>query len=122
MERSGRTRSRTVHLIFFVCAFLGLAPAAATYGAGPSSQPPVIDAPFLGLAPAGATYGAGPSSQPPAEPPALDVQRDKEKTVYTIGTRPRDTRRDDTDRSWDMLNNMAIDARGTHGKGPNNNR
>ena len=94
----GRTRSRTVQLIFLACAFLGLAPAAATYGAE-----------------------AG-DSQPPAQPPVLDVQRDKEKTVYTIGARPRDTGKDDTDRAWDMLNNMVIDARGAHGKRPDNNR
>jgi hypothetical protein len=97
MERWSRTRSRTVQLIFLVCAFLGLAPVAATYGAGAAGQPP-------------------------QQPPVLDVQRDKDKTVYTIGARPADTRRDDKDRSWDMLNNMVIDARGTHGKGPNNNR
>jgi len=97
MEGWSRTRMSSVQVIFLACAFLGLAPAAATYGAGPGSQPP-------------------------AQPSVLDVQRDKEKTVYTIGARPGDTRRDDTDRAWDMLNNVVIDARGAHGKGPNNNR
>jgi hypothetical protein len=41
---------------------------------------------------------------------ALDVQRDKEKTVYSIG--PNKTKRDeetkDKERSWDMLKNMGI--------------
>jgi hypothetical protein len=97
MEGWSRTRLRAVQLIFLACAFLGLAPAAATYGAETGSQPP-------------------------AQPPVLGVQRDKDKTVYTIGARPWDTRRDDTDRAWDMLNNVVIDARGAHGKGPNNNR
>jgi hypothetical protein len=52
----------------------------------------------------------------------LDVQRDKDKTVYTIGARPGDARRDDADRAWNMLNNVVIDARGAHGKRPDNNR
>jgi len=97
MEGWSRTRLRTVQVIFLACVFLGLAPAAATHGAGADSQPP-------------------------AQPPVLDVQRDKDKTVYTIGARHGDIRRDDTDKAWDMLNNVVIDARGAHGKGPNNNR
>ena len=97
MKGWSRTRSRTVQLIFLACVFLGLAPAAATYGAGAGSQPP-------------------------AQPPVLDVQRDKDKTVYTIGARPGDARRDDADRAWNMLNNVVIDARGAHGKRPDNNR
>jgi hypothetical protein len=96
MEGWSRTRLGTVQLIFLACAFLGLAPASTTFGAGPDGQPP-------------------PQS-------ALDVQRDKDKTVYTIGARPRDKRRDDADRAWDMLNNVIIDTRGSHGKGSDNNR
>jgi hypothetical protein len=97
MEGWSRTLLRTVQLIFLAYVFLGLAPAAATYGAEADSQPL-------------------------AQPPALGVQRDKDKTVYTIGARSRGTRRDETDRAWDMLNNVVIDARGAHGKGPDNNR
>ncbi len=97
MEGWNRTWLRVVLIIFLASAFLGVVPVAATYGA----------------------EGSGPS---PAQPPVLDVQRDKEKTVYRIGSRPVDTRKDDTDRAWDMLNNVIIDARGAHGKRPDNNR
>ena len=69
--------------------------------------------PLLGLFPA-ASYGDGAegNGRPPAERPILDVQRDKDKTVYTIGGSSRDIRKDDTDRAWDLLDNVAIDPRG----------
>ena len=58
----------------------------------------------------------------PAPPPVIDVQRDSEKTVYTIGSSPKAKGKTDKDRSWDMLNNVLIDARGVNGKRPDNNR
>jgi hypothetical protein len=36
----------------------------------------------------------------------LDVKRDPEKTVYSIGSSRED--RNDQDRAWDMLRNMGI--------------
>ncbi len=123
MGRGSRTHVRKRQLIFLAGVFLGLAPLTATYGAGPGSRQPMVDAPFLSVQPAGATNGAGPGSQPAGQPAVLDVQKDKDKTVYTIGARPANTGKDDTDRAWGMLNNMVIDnGRGAHGKGPNNNR
>ncbi len=55
-------------------------------------------------------------------PPAIDVQRDSDKTVYSIGGSPRNSGKTDKDRSWDMLNNVLIDTRGAHGKRPDNSR
>ena len=58
-----------------------------------------------------------------AAPPAIDVQRDSDRTVYSIGSSPKNNSgKSDKDRSWDMLNNVLIDARGAHGKRPDNNR
>lgn len=101
MERSCRKPLRTLLLAACAWGFLGLFAASSIYSADGNGQAP---------------------PQPPAQPPTLDVQRDKEKTVYSIGTSDRDSRKDDSDRAWQMLNNMMIDNRGTRGKGPDNNR
>jgi hypothetical protein len=77
-------------------------------------------APF-GLALAGEGDDGEKVGRAPA-PPSIDVQRDSDKTVYSIGGSPRDKGKSDKDRSWDMLNNVLIDARGAHGKRPDNNR
>ena len=64
MERRTRTRSRTVQLIFSSVRFPG--PGACR----------------------GDVWGGG-RHPAAARPPVLDVQRDKDKTVYTIGGSPR---------------------------------
>ena len=66
-------------------------------------------------------WGGAPG-QSSAPPPVIDVQRDKDKTVYSIGARPKDEGKDDADKAWNMLDNAIIDARGAHGKRPDNNR
>lgn len=42
----------------------------------------------------------------------MDIKRDKEKTVYIIGSqdskKEKDTAEEDTKNSWDMLKNMDI--------------
>jgi hypothetical protein len=72
-------------------------------------------------------WAAGPAAGPERRRPAetgqmLDVREDRDKTVYTIGPSPAGSGRDDTDRAWDMLNNVVIDARGTNGQRPDNYR
>jgi len=74
-----------------------------------------------GLALAGEGGDGGQAGRASA-PPSIDVQRDGDKTVYSIGSSPRDKGKSDKDRSWDMLDNMLIDARGARGKRPDNNR
>lgn len=75
-----------------------------------------------GLSLAAGPYGPEGGSQAQAGSPTLDVQRDRDKTVYTTGSTPRDNGRNDKDRAWEMLNNVIIDSRGAHGKRPDNNR
>ena len=101
MERSSRKPVRTLLLTTSVGVFLSLCAPSSTHGADGNRQAPV---------------------QAPAQAPTLDVQRDKEKTVYSIGSSDRDSGKEDADRAWQMLNNMMIDTRGAHGKGPDNNR
>jgi len=66
--------------------------------------------------------GAEADPKAPAQAPTMDVQRDKDKTVYRIGNSDKDREKDDADKAWQMLDNVIIDTRGAHGKGPNNNR
>lgn len=58
---------------------------------------------------------------------SIRVERDKDKTVYTIGSNEGKNEVSDRDRSWQMLNNMSIihersDKREHDGKGQDNNR
>ena len=77
---------------------------------------------LMGLLPAAAAHGGEAPGQSSAQPPVIDVQRDKDKTVYSIGARRKDEGKDDADKAWNMLDNATIDARGAHGKRPDNNR
>ncbi|MCX7965775.1 MAG: hypothetical protein N2596_04035 [Syntrophorhabdaceae bacterium] len=47
-----------------------------------------------------------------AEKKEIDIKRDREKTVYTIGStdinKEKDQTEDDRKNSWDMLKNMNI--------------
>jgi hypothetical protein len=55
---------------------------------------------------------------------ALDTERDKDKTVYSIGSNKtkRDEEVKDKERSWDMLKNMGIAVDERHDKpSPNKN-
>jgi hypothetical protein len=54
---------------------------------------------------------------------ALDAQHDKEKTVYSIGSNKtkRDEEVKDKERSWDMLKNMGIVIDESQGK-PSHNK
>jgi len=97
MKRRRWTRWAATRLVFIACTLAALLPAAAAHGAEAANQSA-------------------------AQPPVLDVQRDKEKTVYTIGARPKDAGKDDADKAWDMLDNVTTDTRGAHGKRPDNNR
>ena len=80
------------------------------------------------VAPSGITLAGegreGETGGPAPASPTMEVQRDKDKTVYSIGGSARNKGKSDTDRSWEMLNNgnMLIDGRGAHGKRPDNNR
>jgi hypothetical protein len=38
----------------------------------------------------------------------IDVQRDQDKTVYTIGPDNRTEQEDQEDKAWEMLKNMGI--------------
>jgi hypothetical protein len=60
-------------------------------------------------------YGVEPDS-------SITLERDKDKTVYTIGPGDREQIKQDADKAWDMLNNVVIESRGSRGKGPDNNR
>jgi hypothetical protein len=53
---------------------------------------------------------------------SITLERDKDKTVYTIGPGDKEQIRQDTDKAWDMLNNVVIESRGSLGKRPHNNR
>ncbi len=83
---------------------------------------------LVNLLPAVAAHGAGTgttsqqATQPASQSSVIDVQKDKEKVSYTIGARPNDAAKDDADKAWKMLDNAGIDARGPHGKRPDNNR
>jgi hypothetical protein len=77
---------------------------------------------LTGLLSAAAARGGEAPGQSSAQPPAIDVQRDEDKTVYSIGAGPKDEGKDDADKAWNMLDNATIDARGAHGKRPDNNR
>ncbi len=56
----------------------------------------------------------------------LDIKRDKDKTVYSIGSAPEDKdEKADKDKAWEMLQNMplTIETRGKDGgKGPDTRR
>jgi hypothetical protein len=39
---------------------------------------------------------------------AIRVQRDRDKTVYTIGSNPPTKQEDQEDKAWEMLKNMGI--------------
>jgi hypothetical protein len=53
----------------------------------------------------------------------ITLQKDKEKTVYSIGPSDESTVNEDTEKAWDMLRGAVIDARGSFGgKGSDNNR
>jgi hypothetical protein len=70
---------------------------------------------FFGLSGLAPLYGAETNGP-------ITVEREKEKTVYSIGSTDKNSTRDDADKAWEMFNNVIIDTRGSHGKGPNNNR
>lgn len=58
---------------------------------------------------------------------AIKVEREKDKTVYTIGSEKDKDGLSDRERSWEMLNNMNVITRegytrDQHGKGPDHNR
>ena len=52
----------------------------------------------------------------------IKLEKDKDRTVYSIGPGDRETIKEDTDNAWDMLKGVLIDTRGTSGKGPDHNR
>lgn len=54
---------------------------------------------------------------------AITLEKDKDRTVYSIGPGDRGAIREDTERSWEMLRGVVIDTRGSSGgKGSDNNR
>jgi hypothetical protein len=57
-----------------------------------------------------------------AERNSITIERDKDRTVYTIGSSEGDQTKEDTENAWEMLKGVIIDARGALGKGPDNNR
>lgn len=67
----------------------------------PRPSPPVE-----GVAPAAPSM-EGVTGTHEAGAPAIDVKRDKEKTVYTIGPGDRRYEMEERDRAWDMLRNMT---------------
>lgn len=55
----------------------------------------------------------------------LHIEKDKEKTVYTIDAetdKHRQQEEKDRENSWNMLQNMTIDGRKQHEQRPHNNR
>jgi hypothetical protein len=52
----------------------------------------------------------------------ITIEKEKDRTVYSIGPGDRETIKEDTDNAWDMLKGVLIDTRGTSGKGPDHNR
>lgn len=101
MERSSRKPVRTSLLAACAWVFLSLPAAPSTYGADENRQAP---------------------DRGPAQGPVLGVQRDEEKTTYSIGSSDRDRGKDDADRAWQMLDNVITHTRGARGKGSDNNR
>lgn len=51
----------------------------------------------------------------------LDIKKEKDRTVYTIGSSP-EQKDEDKDKAWEMLKNIRIDTRGEDGKGPDTRR
>jgi len=56
------------------------------------------------------------------EKSAITLEKDVDKTVYTIGPNERDTTKEDKDKAWEMLQGVVIDSRGSRGKGSDHNR
>lgn len=52
---------------------------------------------------------------------SLDIKKEKDRTVYTIGSSP-EQKDEDKDKAWEMLKNILIDTRGEDGKGPDTRR
>lgn len=52
---------------------------------------------------------------------SLDIKKEKDRTVYTIGSSP-EQKDEDKDKAWEMLKNIRIDTRGEDGKGPDTRR
>jgi len=52
---------------------------------------------------------------------SLDIKKEKDSTVYTIGSSP-EQKDEDKDKAWEMLKNIRIDTRGEDGKGPDTRR
>jgi hypothetical protein len=52
----------------------------------------------------------------------ITLERDKDRTVYSIGPSDKEATGEDTEKAWDMLKGVLIDTRGSSGKGPDHNR
>ena len=61
------------------------------------------------------------AGEPDRKSPIM-LEKDKERTVYSIGPGDRETIKEDTDNAWGMLRGVLIDSRGSSGKRPDHNR
>ena len=52
----------------------------------------------------------------------ISVERDKDKTSYVIRSNNDGDVEDQTDKAWEMLDNVYIDTRGRDGEGADNHR
>jgi len=61
------------------------------------------------------------AGEPDRKSPIM-LEKDKERTVYSIGPGDRETIKEDTGNAWGMLKGVLIDSRGSSGKRPDHNR
>jgi hypothetical protein len=68
------------------------------------------------------TFGPLQADGPNGGKDSITREKEKDRTVYTIGPGDDAKAREESDRTWEMLKGVVVDTRGPSGKRPDNNR